>query len=287
MPIIAAAIVGGAVIAGGVTSAKAAERANRRNVQFAQETQGSEIELANTAHQREVADLRAAGLNPILSAGGKGATTPDLQAPSVEPVDYGKGVAEGVTAGVNQYQSARMINEQVKTQQSTQKSLDAKANLDFVTAQSIAGKQPHEIQELQSRAGMQTQVGRHHAAETFLIDKRWERGYTAAQWSQDFMKGEISVEEAKQGLIQKLQQTEIGTSQVALSRVAKRVWEASDGQTAFLLEKIGVHGLAAMRGMDLEKMIQGWLGQAGQKLKHLGGKIWEYDGGNVPYEEMR
>lgn len=71
--------VGGVIgnVVGGLFGAYGQSSANAANIQMAREDREWKERMSNTAHQREVKDLREAGLNPILSAtGGSGASTP-------------------------------------------------------------------------------------------------------------------------------------------------------------------------------------------------------------------
>lgn len=73
-------------LAAAAASVAASALSNHGNASQASKNRRFQENLSGTAHQREVKDLRAAGLNPILSAtGGGGASTPSG---AVAPVHY-------------------------------------------------------------------------------------------------------------------------------------------------------------------------------------------------------
>lgn len=100
----------------------AQESANRTNIDLQREDQSWQERLAGTAHQREVVDLRKAGLNPILSTHG-GAVTPSVPPARVESVaPY---IMQGNNQRMEAFNSAlqyKLNVENLKSQIATQKS---------------------------------------------------------------------------------------------------------------------------------------------------------------------
>lgn len=115
-------IAAAAAVGGGVLSYMGQSGANRRNWQIAKAQMKFQERMSNTQVQRRMADLKAAGINPIL-AGREGASSP--AGASAQMTNPFGGVAEAMNTGI----AVKRTRQELANMRSTKDMIDAQKEL--------------------------------------------------------------------------------------------------------------------------------------------------------------
>lgn len=148
---------------GGIFGSNNVSSANQMAAEQARENRDWQERMSNTSHQREVEDLRKAGLNPILTAtGGSGASTPSGSTSSFQAYD-----PSSVVSSINSGLKLSAIDKEQLKLQSARTSQDIKESDSRIAVNSSTmQKNAEDIKSAISTQMVNAEMVKKYGAET-------------------------------------------------------------------------------------------------------------------------
>ena len=164
----AAMVAAGGKLVGGFLQLKSDKASTARQMAF-------QREMSDTAYQRQMADMRAAGLNPILAAKMGGASTPSgaaFKSPNI--------LGDAASAGVNTYQTYKANEANVQ---------NTKANTELTNAKTVHQQQINKADGGTHTANKLVAETRNIKYQSNLIKHQvanWKIKNTLENWEKDW-----------------------------------------------------------------------------------------------------